>query len=73
MKLNNEDGGHRQCILVQQKEGENNICRDITYERNKRVMQGYTTPRGIAIKGLGNSLKYYRTAFVGKNRAENAK
>lgn len=72
MKLNAEDGGNRQCILVQQKEKDNNICQNITYERNRRVMQGYTNPKGEKIEGLGNSLKYYRTAFVGENEAEYA-
>ena len=72
MKLNAEDGGNRQCILVQQKEKNNNICQNITYERNRRVMQGYTNPKGEKIEGLGNSLKYYRTAFVGENEAEYA-
>ncbi len=72
MKLNSEDGGKRQCILVQQKEKDNNICQNITYERNRRVMQGYTNSKGEQIAGLGNSLKYYRTAFVGENEAEYA-
>ena len=65
MKLNEEDGGSRQCILVQL--DENGICENVTYERNRRVIQGYTNSKGEAVPGLGNSLKYYRTAFVGKN------
>ncbi len=67
MKLNEEDGGNRQCILVQQSEGDKNICEQVTYERNKRLINGYTNAKGEKIPGLGNSLKYYRTAFVGKN------
>ena len=70
MKLNEEDGGHRQCILVQM--NENNICEEVTYERNKRVIQGYKNSKGEQIPGLGNSLKYYKTAFIGKNNAKNA-
>ena len=66
MQLNEEDGGHRQCILVQQ--NENNICEAVTYERNKRVMQGYTNAKGESVAGLGNSMKYYRTAFVGEHK-----
>ena len=65
MQLNEEDGGHRQCILVQQ--NENNICENVTYERNRRVMQGYTSSKMEQVPGLGNSLKYYRTAFVGEH------
>lgn len=66
----NKDGGNRQCILVQ--ENYNNICSEITYERNRRVMQGYKDLKGENIPGLGNSLKYYKTAFVGENDAEHA-
>ncbi|MBQ7530744.1 MAG: site-specific DNA-methyltransferase [Paludibacteraceae bacterium] len=65
MQLNEEDGGHRQCILVQQ--NENNICENVTYERNRRVMQGYTNAKGEQVAGLGNSMKYYKTAFVGEH------
>lgn len=70
MKLNEQDGGKRQCILCQINEGD--ICTDVTYERNKRVMNGYTDSKGNEIEGLGNSLKYYRTAFVGKNNPQKA-
>ena len=63
MQLNKEDGGHRQCILVTN--NENNICREVTYERNKRVIQGYTTPKGAEVEGLGqNNLRYYRTKLL---------
>lgn len=63
MQLNAEDGGHRKCILVTN--NENNICESVTYERNKRVIQGYTTPKGEQVAGLAdNNLRYYRTAFV---------
>ena len=65
LKLNEEDGGNRQCILVQQNEGEKRICEEVTYERNRRVMQGYTNAKGEQVAGLGGSLKYYRTAFTG--------
>lgn len=65
MQLNEEDGGHRQCILVTN--NENQICEKVTYERNRRVMQGYTNAKGEEVVGLGNSLKYYRTAFVGNH------
>ena len=70
MALNEEDGGKRQCILCQINEKE--ICRNITYERNKKVILGYTDNKHKDIEGLGNSLKYYRTAFVGKNTPNKA-
>ncbi len=67
MQLNAEDGGHRQCILVTN--NENGICENVTYERNKRVINGYTKPNGEFVEGLhDNNLRYYRTAFVGRRR-----
>lgn len=63
MQLNSEDGGHRKCILVTN--NENNICEKVTYERNKRVIQGYTTPKGEQVAGLANNnLRYYKTTFI---------
>lgn len=68
MQLNAEDGGHRQCILVTN--NESGICENVTYERNKRVINGYTKPNGEAVEGLhGNNLRYYRTDFVGRSRS----
>ena len=67
MQLNKEDGGKRQCILVTN--NENNICRDVTYERNKRVINGYTTPKGQEVEGLKqNNLRYYRTHLLPRER-----
>ena len=69
MQLNAEDGGHRQCILVTN--NENNICEEVTYERNKRVIQGYTTPKGQKVEGLTrNSLRYYETDFISRDRTQ---
>lgn len=72
LKLNAEDGGKRQCILVQQAESENNICEKVTYERNRRVMQGYQNAKGEPVEGLGGHIKYYKTDFVGKHPSQNA-
>lgn len=72
LNLNKEDGGNRRCILVQQKEGEDNICENVTYERNRRVMCGYTNAKGENVEGLGGSLKYYKTGFVGKHPSKSA-
>ena len=67
MKLNAEDGGHRKCILVTN--NENHICEEVTYERNKRVINGYTTPKGEEVPGLtANTLRYYKTDFIGRDR-----
>lgn len=63
MQLNAEDGGHRQCILATN--NENGICENVTYERNRRVIQGYTTPKGEEVAGLThNNLRYYKTRFL---------
>ena len=67
MKLNAEDGGHRKCILVTN--NENHICEEVTYERNKRIINGYTTPKGEGVPGLtANTLRYYKTDFIGRDR-----
>ena len=64
----NKDGGHRKCILVTN--NENGICENVTYERNKHIIQGYTTPKGEQVAGLtDNNLRYYRTDFVGRSRS----
>lgn len=68
MMLNAEDGGKRTCILCTN--NENGICENVTYERNKRVIQGYTKPNGEHVEGLhNNNLRYYRTDFVGRSRS----
>lgn len=67
MQLNAEDDGHRKCILVTN--NENHICEEVTYERNKRVINGYTTPKGEEVPGLtANTLRYYKTDFIGRDR-----
>ena len=69
MQLNSMDDGHRQCILVTN--NENGICKQVTYERNKRVIQGYTTPKGQQVEGLhNNNLRYYRTEFIPRERTQ---
>lgn len=70
LDLNKKDGGSRQFILCSSKENSKqepnkNICRDITYERAKRVLQGYNNTKGESILWLwwGN-LRYYTTEFI---------
>jgi adenine-specific DNA-methyltransferase len=65
MALNAEDGGNRQCILVTN--NENNICEEVTYERNKRIIQGYTNAKDVAVEGLkSNNLRYFRSEYVSR-------
>ena len=69
MELNSEDGGKRQCILATN--NENNICDEVTYERNKRVIQGYTSSKGVQLPGIyNNNLRYYKTGFVPSAKTE---
>lgn len=68
MSLNEEDGGKRTCILCTN--NENGICENVTYERNKRVIEGYTKPNGEEVAGLAdNNLRYYRTEFLPRERS----
>ena len=60
MKLNEEDEGDRQFILVTN--NEDKIMDEVCYPRLKNVIEGYGKE-----KGLNNSIKYYKTAFVGKH------
>jgi len=72
MQLNAEDGGNRQCILVTN--NENNICEEVTYERNQRIIQGYTNAKDSWVEGLkGNNLRYYKSELVGRERTHKNK
>jgi len=53
MKLNAEDGGNRKFVLCTN--NENNICKEITYKRIKRV---------IAKENYSASLKYYKVDYI---------
>ena len=53
MQLNAEDGGKRTCILCTN--NENGICENVTYERNKRIIEGYTKPNGEEVAGLSDN------------------
>lgn len=55
LKQNAEDGGNRRFILV---EVDDNIARNVTAERVRRVAQGYTTGKDQAVEGLGGSFQF---------------
>lgn len=68
LMVNEKDKGSRQCIMVQSSEGD--ICERFTYERNKRVITGYTRPNGEQVEGLSaNNLRYYRIDFVPRTQS----
>lgn len=59
MLQNKADKGQRTCTLITS--NENGICENVTYPRNKKVIEGYTTPNGKSVKGLQkNSLSYFK-------------
>lgn len=62
MRLNADDGGKRKCILVTN--NESGICERITYERNRKVIQGYSNIVGLK----HNNLRYYKTEFISRER-----
>jgi adenine-specific DNA-methyltransferase len=65
IELNKATKGKRKVILATN--NENNICEEVTYERNRKVIQGYTNAKGEKVKGLsGNNLRYYKSEFVGR-------
>ena len=68
MQLNKDDNGHRKCIIVTN--NENGICENVTYERSKRVINGYSSIKGDTIKGLNkNTLRYYRTTLISRDKS----
>jgi len=62
LELNKEDDGNRKFILCTN--NENKICEEVTYERIKRVSQGYKNKKGEDVEGLGGNLKYLKTDFI---------
>lgn len=49
---------------------ESNICKEITYERVKRIIQGYTNQKGYSVKGIESNLKYYTVKYIEKSNNE---
>ena len=62
LELNKQDGGGRRFILCTN--NENNICDEVCYPRVKKVISGYKGAKDSEVKGLGGSLKYFKTKFV---------
>lgn len=68
IRLNEEDGGTRQCILAtsnfEEDGSPNGIARDITAERVKRVLTGQNWADGKQRDSLPGELYYYRVEFA---------
>lgn len=72
LELNKVDGGNRKFILCTN--NENNICEEITYERIKRVIYGYSyvdkkknVEKTVNVEGIPANLKYFKTDFIPKD------
>jgi len=68
LQINEEENVRRQVLLISN--NENKIMEEICHPRITNVVRGYRK-RNTLIRGLGNSFKYYRTDFIGKNNVLN--
>lgn len=66
LQLNKNKNDNRKFILCTN--NENQISENVTFQRIKKVIEGYKTNSGESIPGLGNNLKYFKTSFVANNR-----
>ena len=62
LNAEDSDGGHRKFILCTN--NENNICRDVTYERLKTVITGKRKDGSEYNEHYNASLKYFKIDFV---------
>ncbi|WP_396601609.1 site-specific DNA-methyltransferase [Algibacter sp. R77976] len=70
LELNKEENKNIKFILSTNNEdnnGDGKIIDDVCYPRVSKVIKGYDNRKEETIEGLGNSLKYYKTDFVGAN------
>jgi len=57
LDLNKADGGSRRFILVEMEEA---ICQNVTAQRLRKVVEGYTNAKGEKVEGLGGGFRYCR-------------
>ena len=64
MQLNKEDNGKRSFILCTN--NENKIAEKVTYERIKKVINGYKNlkNKNKTVEGLGGNLRYFKSSFL---------
>ncbi len=65
-----EEFSGRNASFILCNSNENNICRDITYERIKRIILGYENKKKVNIKGIESNLKYYKLNYIEKTKQE---
>ncbi|MDO8941987.1 MAG: site-specific DNA-methyltransferase, partial [Desulfobacterales bacterium] len=57
LEMNAEDEASKRSFILATN-NENGICREVTRERLRKVMEGYVTPKGKAVAGTGGKLRY---------------
>jgi adenine-specific DNA-methyltransferase len=65
LELNKQDGGNRKFILCTN--NENNIAKDICYQRIKTVITGKRKDNSKYSDGIPANLRYFKTDFVQKD------
>lgn len=55
-KLNHQDNGKRRFITI---EMDNSVATQVTQYRIKKVIEGYTGPKGSIVKGLGGGFQFF--------------
>lgn len=65
-----EELGGQKATFILCNNNENNICREITYERIKRVIEGYQNQKGYNVKGIESNLKYYTIKYIDRYNKE---
>lgn len=65
-----EEFGGKDAQFILCNSNENNICREITYERIKRIIKGYNNQKGYSVKGIDSNLKFYTIDYIDKYNNE---
>ncbi|MCC7351429.1 MAG: site-specific DNA-methyltransferase [Phycisphaerales bacterium] len=55
LQMNKADGGNRRFICIEMDE---TIARDVTSQRLRKVVEGYTNAKGQAVEGLGGGFRF---------------
>ena len=65
-----EEFGGKGASFILCNSNENNICKEITYERIKRIIQGYQNQKGYNVQGIESNLKYYKLEYIDKTKPD---
>lgn len=64
-----EEFSGRDASFILCNSNESNICREITYERLKRVILGYENSKEVNVAGIKSNLKYYKLEYIDKEKS----